>query len=84
VELFEAQDDAYRESVIPRSVPARLAVEAGATMGWWKWVGDRGDVVGIDRFGASGAGAAVLEHFGFTADNIASRARAILEGDADA
>src|SRR3954452_21691830 len=84
VELFEAQDEAYRESVIPRSVPARLAVEAGASMGWWKWVGDRGDVVGMDRFGASGAGAAVLEHFGFTADNIASRARDILEGANDA
>jgi transketolase len=80
VELFEAQDEAYRESVVPRSVPARVAVEAGATMGWWKWVGDRGDVVGIDRFGASGAGAAVLEHFGFTPDNIAGRARAVLEG----
>jgi transketolase len=78
MELFEAQSPDYRESVIPRNVPARLAVEAGVTMSWWKWVGDRGDVVGIDRFGASAPGTTVLEKLGFTTESIATRARALL------
>jgi transketolase len=77
MELFEAQSADYRDSVIPRDVP-RLAVEAGATMSWWKWVGDSGDVIGIDRFGASAPGPIVLEKLGFTADSIAARARALL------
>jgi len=80
MELFEAQALDYRESVIPRSVPARLAVEAGVTQCWWKWVGDRGEVVGIDRFGASAPGTTVLEKLGFTADAIAARGRALLKG----
>jgi transketolase len=77
MELFEAQSAEYRDSVIPRSVP-RMAVEAGVSMSWWKWVGDAGEVVGIDRFGASAPGTTVLEKFGFTADSIADRARALL------
>jgi transketolase len=77
MELFEAQSRDYRDNVIPRTVP-RLAVEAGATMSWWKWVGDSGDVLGIDRFGASAPGTTVLEKFGFTAESIAARARALL------
>ncbi|HST54984.1 MAG TPA: transketolase [Solirubrobacteraceae bacterium] len=79
VELFEAQSAEYRESVIPRDVPARLAVEPGVTAGWWKWVGDHGDVLGIDHFGASAPGTTVLEEFGFTAEKIATRAGALLE-----
>jgi transketolase len=78
MELFEAQTEAYRESVIPRSVPARLAVESGVPMSWWKWVGDHGDVLGIERFGASAPGTTVLREFGFTADSIAERAKALL------
>jgi transketolase len=78
IELFEAQDPDYRESVIPRSVRARLAVEAGVPMGWWKWVGDGGDVIGIERFGASAPGTTVLEKLGFTAERIAERARALI------
>jgi len=77
MELFEAQSPDYRDSVIPRTAP-RLAVEAGATMSWWKWVGDSGEVIGIDHFGASAPGATVLEKFGFTAESIALRARALL------
>ena len=61
MELFEAQPPDYRDSVIPRDVPARLAVEAGVSMSWWKWVGDHGEVIGIDRFGASAPGTTVLE-----------------------
>jgi transketolase len=79
MELFEAQSLDYRESVIPGGVAARLAVEAGVSMSWWKWVGDRGDVIGIDRFGASAPGTTVLEKLGFTSDSIAARAQALLE-----
>jgi transketolase len=79
VELFEDQPDDYRETVLPREVPARLAVEPGVTMTWWKWVGDRGDVLGLERFGASAPGTKVLEELGFGAENIAKRARALLE-----
>jgi transketolase len=78
MELFEAQSQEYRDTVLPPEVTARLAVEPGATAGWWKWVGTNGDVLGIDRFGASAPGARVLEELGFTADNIAARARALL------
>jgi transketolase len=78
VELFEAQTQEYRDTVLPPAVSARLAVEPGATAGWWKWVGTHGDVLGIDRFGASAPGPRVLEELGFTAENIAARARALL------
>ncbi len=81
IELFEAQSQEYRDEVLPRSVTARLAVEPGATAGWWKWVGLDGDVLGLDRFGASAPGTTVLEKLGFTSANIASRARALLERD---
>jgi transketolase len=79
MELFEAQPQDYRERVLPRAVPARLAVEPGATMSWWKWVGSDGDVLGLDRFGASAPGTIVLTELGFTAENIAARARALLK-----
>jgi transketolase len=69
-EIFDAQDAAYRESVLPKAVNARLAVEAGATLGWWKYVGLAGRVLGIDQFGASGKATDLFPHFGFTADNI--------------
>jgi transketolase len=78
-EEFDAQDAAYRESVLPRAVTRRLAVEAGATHGWWRYVGSGGRVLGIDGFGASGKGADVFAHFGFTADNIAREIRELLE-----
>ncbi len=78
-ETFDAQDEAYRESVLPRAVTRRLAVEAGARQCWWRYVGSAGRVFGIDRFGASGKGAEVFAHFGFTPDNIAQQIRALLE-----
>ncbi len=77
-EVFDAQDDAYRESVLPRSVKARLAVEAGATVGWWKYVGFEGRILGIDRFGASGKASDLFPHFGFTADNVQRLLRELL------
>ncbi|NNN06609.1 MAG: transketolase [Elusimicrobia bacterium] len=78
-ELFEAQSPEYRESVLPPNVGARLSVEAGVTLGWRRYVGDRGDALGVDRFGASAPGAAVLREFGFTAENVCARAAALLK-----
>ncbi|HEX3511277.1 MAG TPA: transketolase [Solirubrobacteraceae bacterium] len=79
MEIFEAQEEAYREQVLPARVGARLAVEPGATQCWWRWVGSEGDVLGLDRFGASAPGTTVLEKLGFNAPNIAARARALLD-----
>ena len=78
-ETFDAQDEAYRESVLPRAVTRRLAVEAGATQWGWRYVGLAGRVFGIDRFGASGKGPEVFTHFGFTADNMQQQIRKLLE-----
>lgn len=79
MELFEAQDDGYREQVLPATVTARLAVEPGASMSWWRWVGSHGDVLGLDRFGASAPGATVLKELGFDVENVCARARALLK-----
>jgi transketolase len=77
-DLFREQPAHYRDSVLPVDVPHRLAVEAGATQGWLEWVGERGDVIGIDRFGASAPAAELFEHFGFTVANVVDRARRLL------
>ncbi len=77
-EAFDAQDEAYRESVLPAGVRRRLAVEAGATLFWWRYVGLDGRVLGIDRFGASGKASDLLPHFGFTADNVARQVSELL------
>ena len=69
-DLFEAQGAAYKESVLPKAVTKRLAVEAGSSFGWHKYVGTEGDVVSIDRFGASAPGNVCLEKFGFSVDNV--------------
>ena len=73
-ELFEAQPQEYRDTVLPPSIRARLAVEAGVAQGWHKYVGDKGDVICLDRFGASAPANVVFEKFGFTVDNVVSRA----------
>ena len=75
--IFEEQSAEYKASVLPAGVP-KLAVEAGATLGWWKYVGTGGDVIGIDRFGASAPGPKVLAEFGFTAEKVAARAKALV------
>jgi transketolase len=77
-ELFAAQDAAYRESVLPAKLPSRLAVEAGVSQGWEKWVGERGEILSIDTFGASAPLAVLQEKFGFTADAILARAKNLL------
>jgi transketolase len=79
-EYFDEQPEAYRRKVLPPSVEARLAVEAGATLSWYKYVGLKGGVVGIDRFGASAPAKVLFEKFGFTVDNIVSKARKLLKG----
>ena len=78
-ELFEAQPRKYRDSVLPPSVKSRLAVEAGITLGWSRYVGDYGDVIGVDHFGASAPGPVMMREYGFTVDNICRRAAILLE-----
>jgi transketolase len=77
-DLFDAQDAAYRESILPKAVTKRLSVEAGASFGWHKYVGSEGDTVSIDRFGASAPGGVCMEKFGFSADNVLAKAKALL------
>jgi len=78
-ELFDAQPPSYRDSVLPPSARARLAVEAGVTQGWRKYVGDEGDVIGVDRFGASAPGKVMMREYGFTAENVYDRAMKSLD-----
>jgi transketolase len=75
--LFEQQPAAYRDSVLPSSVRARLAVEAGSPQGWERWTGLQGEILAIDRFGASAPGATLFKEFGFTAEHVVERARAL-------
>jgi transketolase len=77
-ELFEENSDDYKKEVLPPAVTARLAVEAGIRLGWERYVGDRGDVVCMEGFGASAPGGTVLKNFGFTAENVVTRALALL------
>lgn len=78
-EIFNQQDRAYQDSVLPPSQHRRLAVETGVTLPWYKYITAEGDVIGIDTFGESGEGNAVLEHFGFTTENVYNRAKALLK-----
>jgi transketolase len=79
-ELFDIQPREYRDSVLLPSVRLRLAVEAGITQGWHRYTGDLGDVIGLDRFGASAPGGTVMREFGFTPENVLQRALALLRG----
>lgn len=76
--IFEEQSDAYKASIFPDHLP-KLAVEAGSPLGWWKYVGRHGDVIGLERFGASAPGKKALEELGFSSANIAKRAKALVE-----
>ena len=77
-EIYDEQSDSYKASVMPAKVP-KLAVEAGSPLGWWKYVGQDGDVIGLDRYGASAPGPTVLEKLGFSAPNVADRAKKLLK-----
>lgn len=77
-ELFDAQPQAYRDQVLPPHVPARLAVELGVSQGWCRHVGEHGDILGVEHFGASAPGDVLVRQYGFTVDNVVARARALL------
>jgi transketolase len=77
-ELFDAQPQVYRDTVLPPAVTARVAVEAGVTLGWHRYVGDRGDVIGLERFGASAPGPVVMRELGFSVENVVAREKALL------
>ena len=75
-ELFESQDEAYRESVLPSSVVGRVAVEQGAKLGWDRYAGSHGAVIGMHTFGASAPAGELLKKFGFTPEKVLEAARA--------
>jgi transketolase len=77
-DLFAAQDASYRDSVLPKQMKKRVAVEAASPLGWTRWTGDEGAIIGVERFGASAPGEVVLEHLGFTVDNVVATALRLL------
>ncbi|MCC6803984.1 MAG: transketolase, partial [Anaerolineae bacterium] len=77
-ELFEAQDEAYRESVLPSTITARVSIEAGVTLGWQKWVGDKGITIGVDKFGASAPYQRIYEEYGLTPDAVVAAAKLVM------
>jgi transketolase len=83
-ELFAAQDESYRASVLPKAVKARVTVEAGSPLGWHRWAGDEGAVIGLERFGASAPGEEVLQRLGFTPEHVTSAALRVLGRTAEA
>lgn len=80
-ERFEAQDEAYREQVLPAGVEKRVAIEAALPFGWHRWVGSKGDVIGQEGYGASAPYEDLAEHFGFTVGNVVARAEALIQGE---
>jgi transketolase len=78
-ELFDAQTDEYKETVLPRKVSARVAVEAGSPLGWERYVGTHGAVIGVTKFGASAPGATLMREYGFSVDNVCAKALALLK-----
>ena len=77
-ERFDLQDQAYRDAVLPPSVRKRVSVEIGVSLGWERWVGDEGAIIGLDHFGASAPAGTIFEHFGFTADRVTDVARRVV------
>jgi transketolase len=77
-ERFDDQDQAYRDDVLPPAVRKRVSVEAGVSLGWERWVGDEGAIVGLDRYGASAPAGTIFEHFGFTTARVADVARRVV------
>jgi transketolase len=80
-ERFEVQDASYRDAVLPPSVRKRVSVEVGVSLGWERWVGDEGAIIGLDHFGASAPAGTIFEHFGFTADRVADVGRRVVRDD---
>jgi transketolase len=79
LDRFAEQDEDYRDSVLPPSVRARVSVEAASPLGWSTWVGDQGEAIGMTTFGSSAPQPDLYEHFGFTPEKVAERARGVLE-----
>jgi transketolase len=79
-ELFEQQDAAYRDRVLPPAVRKRVSVEVGVSLGWERWVGDEGAIIGLDHYGASAPAGTIFERFGFTGDRVADIARKVVRG----
>jgi transketolase len=78
-ELFQEQDEAYRNQVLPPDIKLRLSVEAGVSQGWEKWVGDQGACLAVNRFGASAPYKVIFEHYGFTVDNVIRQAQQLMQ-----
>jgi len=78
IELFEEQPQDYRDEVLPPSITARLAIEAGVRQSWDRYVGPNGDVICLDRFGASAQGDVALKNLGFNVENVMTRAQRLL------
>ena len=78
-ELFSSQDPEYRDSVLLPSLTKRLAVEAAASLGWERWIGPKGTMISIDRFGASAPYDKLFQEYGFTVDNVLDKARILLK-----
>ncbi|MBE9031351.1 transketolase [filamentous cyanobacterium LEGE 11480] len=76
--LFEQQDDDYKNAILPKATKKRLVVEALTSFGWHKYIGDEGDMISVDRFGASAPGGIIMEKFGFTVDNVVAQAKKVL------
>jgi transketolase len=83
-ELFEAQDSAYRESVLPQAIKKRVSVEAASPFGWHRWVGDEGTIIGVTTYGASAPGDEIMKHYGFTPEHVTAAALRLLGRDRDA
>ncbi len=77
-ELFEEQDEAYKNAVLPKADQKRLVVEAASSFGWCKYMGNEGGMISIERFGVSAPGNVAMEKFGYTVDNVVAEAKKIL------
>ena len=82
--LFEAEDEAYRETVLPKAIKKRVTVEAASSFGWAKWAGDEGTIIAIDHFGASAPGGEIMKNFGFTAEHVTAAALKLVGKNAEA
>jgi len=78
MELFDMQEDSYKEKILATNIKSRVAIEAGSSFGWRRWVGSEGIVIGVDKFGSSAPYTKVLQEYGFTVDNIICQVKKLL------
>ena len=79
-ELFDQQEKEYRDSVLPPNIKTRLAVEAGITLGWERWVGDGGEIIGVNQYGASAPVSIIFEKYGLTAESVIQKVMGLVRG----